>query len=109
MLLLLHMKNILEYSLSNLYDIMEGSPDYPYICIDGDDIGAHTVLWWARHTWFSWTKRVKIKDFRNGNYSVEKVRYADGTHVRNTDSYHLIYKTLSREDVENYEIVYPVQ
>lgn len=54
-------------------------------------------------------KRVKIKDFRNGNYSVEKVRYADGTHVRNTDSYHLIYKTLSREDVENYEIVYPVQ
>ena len=97
------------FPVSNLYDIMEGSPDYPYICIDGDDIGAHTVLWWARHTWFSWTKRVKIKDFRTGNYSVEKVRYADGTHVRNTDSYHLIYKTLSREDVENYEIVYPVQ
>ncbi len=91
-----------------LYEIMEGNPEYQFVCVEGEDIGAHTVLWWARHTWFSWTKRIKISDLRQDKFNVEQVRFADGDKIKNKDSYHIRYFCLDRDDIKKYKILYPI-
>ena len=98
---------------SFLYNIMErpwdGGIDYNFVCVEGNDIGAHKVLWWAYPTWFSWAKRIKISDLRQDVFNVEQVRYADGDKKPYIDAYYIIYRRIERKDIDNYEIVYPIQ
>ena len=97
-----------------LYDIMERPLDdedlyHNFVCVEGNDIGAHKVLWWAYPTWFSWAKRIKYSDLRQDIFNVEQVRYADGDKKPYIDAYYINYRRIERKDIDNYEIVYPIQ
>lgn len=60
-----------------------------YVVIDGNDIGAHKELYWARWTWYSKVKILKVSDLRAGKYSVNGSNYyAYRKQVKKNSSYH---------------------
>lgn len=56
--------------------VMDGWIEMKHVCVDGDDIDAHTHLYCARWTWYSDAKRINIDDLRRGNFKVKTVGYA---------------------------------
>lgn len=93
--------------VGELIRIMEGNIGHQYVCVEGNDINLHQELYWARHTWYSKAKRIRIDNLRRGNFSVEEVNYAYRAGWKNIDCayYSLIY--LNRREASNVKIIYP--
>lgn len=115
-------KNI-GYEICQLKEVMEGTTYGRYVVVEGTDFERKRKyhLGSARWLWYSWQKRIKISDLRNGNFTTKYVRYADGTKLANTyredegyeyddmcpDVYHFSLIEFNREQAERIKVLYP--
>lgn len=95
-------------TVSFLYEIMEGSNKHKNVCVEGNDIGKHRVNFWAHPTWYSQAKLIKVDDLRKDKFDLTQTSYAADYSPRYLDTYYLTYKYITRSNVKNYKIVYPI-
>ena len=104
-----------DYSvICDLKAVMEGGSDLEtnprYVVVEGDDFERKL----SRKCWYSWQKRIKISDLKNGHFTTEYVEFAYKDILANTykangyyDVYRFTLTEFNREQAERLEVVYP--
>lgn len=103
----------MNHSGHNLYsefcNIMRDWDKNDYVAVDGTDINAKKSLYWARWTWYSKTKLIKLANLRSNNFRVETCNYAYRKRVEWSPKHHAFsFMKLLRSKTSDIYVEYPV-
>lgn len=100
-------KNKSNSVISRLRHVMDGTTedtrDIRYVVVEGTDFERKL----KKKCWYSWQKRIKVSDLRNGNFTTEYVPYALKDEVDDLYCYMFSLIEFNRAQAEHLEVIYP--
>ncbi len=107
--LIYHKNNSDEKLYTEFCNIMRDSSGDDYVVVDGNNINAKKSLFWARWTWYSKTKLIKLSNLRNNNFRIETPDYAYRKRVYWSSRYHAFsFFKILRSKTSDIYVEYPV-